>query len=236
MFYTFLLLDCDTAIPGISICTARESYRFVYALVRGETLVEEGEWSRDATILVSVFLVVCMLWLAAVLLNIVNAALRLDPEQVALSVFWEPQLATTLAFGLPHRKMDEARPMERFWNILTNQRDDDDYEHKASGRTDRFLLRFLSIFAVPLWILIGAVTLGWLWPPQVREWIFRPKDFEKTFHKIVSDTPIRQLRQEVHLLKIITYEKAMKTEHELRHLRELLQTISTTASEKGPAS
>jgi len=27
------------------------------------------------------------------------------------------------------------------------------------------------IFFIPLWIIAGVVTCGWLWPPQVREWL-----------------------------------------------------------------
>jgi hypothetical protein len=29
-----------------------------------------------------------------------------------------------------------------------------------------------SIFIIPAWILLGFVTLGWLWPPQIREYFF----------------------------------------------------------------
>lgn len=208
--------------------------------MRGETLVEEGEWSRDAIFLVSVFLVLCMLWVAAVLLNIGIAAVRLDPAEVALQVFWEPQLATVVAFGLPHRRSDAYRPLERLWNLLTNQRDDDydddddDIENKAPvGSIDRVLYGFLSIFIIPLWILIGALTLGWLWPPQVREWLLSPKDFKKTSHQTVPDGPTsqQQLSQEIRLIKLMAYEKAIHLEREIQRVRELLQS---TDDAKGP--
>jgi len=36
-----------------------------------------------------------------------------------------------------------------------------------------FLFRALAIiFIFPLWIIAGVVTIGWLWPPQIREWLF----------------------------------------------------------------
>ena len=36
-----------------------------------------------------------------------------------------------------------------------------------------FLFRFLAItLIIPCWILLGLVTAGWLWPPQVRELLF----------------------------------------------------------------
>lgn len=232
MFYTFLLLDCDTAIPGLSICTARESYRFVYTLIRGETLVDQGEWSKDAILLACVFFVLCLLWVAAVLLHIGIAAVRLDPDEVALVVFWEPQLATVIAFGLPRCQRD--RPLDRFWNILTHQRDgddDDDDERKTSftGSVHRFLLTVLSLFLLPLWIILGTLTLGWLWPPQVREWLFSPNDFKKASNRtsVFSTTAAsqqQQLSQEVRLMKQMAYEKAIHLERELQQLRELVQS------------
>ena len=40
-----------------------------------------------------------------------------------------------------------------------------------------FLFRALAvIFIIPLWIVAGIVTAGWLWPPQIREWLFIQKE------------------------------------------------------------
>ena len=34
-------------------------------------------------------------------------------------------------------------------------------------------LRFLTMaFIIPAWVFLGIVTMGWLWPPQIREFIF----------------------------------------------------------------
>ena len=41
---------------------------------------------------------------------------------------------------------------------------------------DFFIYSFLRLLAafiiIPLWIIVGIVSAGWLWPPQVREFIF----------------------------------------------------------------
>jgi hypothetical protein len=231
MFSTFLLLECDTAIPGTSVCTARESYRFVYALMRGDIPQEGGEWSKDAITLTSVFLVMCILWVAAVLLNVVTAALRIDPDEVTLKAFWEPQLAKVLAIGLSQRQIDAYCPMERLWNILTNQHDDDHNESNVSSKLNALTRGMVGIFLIPLWILAGLLTLGWLWPPQVREWLFRPKGFQKTSRPTASDTPTSKLSHEVRLVKMMTYEKAMDLERELQNLRELVQSKGAGAGE-----
>ena len=31
------------------------------------------------------------------------------------------------------------------------------------------------VFIIPVWLAVGAATAGWLWPPQVREWLFVQK-------------------------------------------------------------
>jgi Ion transport protein/Ankyrin repeats (3 copies) len=39
------------------------------------------------------------------------------------------------------------------------------------------IFRIFAIFvAIPLWLAMGAITAGWLWPPQVREWLFVQKE------------------------------------------------------------
>jgi hypothetical protein len=40
-----------------------------------------------------------------------------------------------------------------------------------------FLCRALAvIFIIPIWMLAGVATAGWLWPPQIREWLFVQKE------------------------------------------------------------
>jgi len=39
-----------------------------------------------------------------------------------------------------------------------------------------FLVRFAAVvFVIPVWLIIGLCTAGWLWPPQVREYLFQQK-------------------------------------------------------------
>jgi hypothetical protein len=35
---------------------------------------------------------------------------------------------------------------------------------------------FAILFVIPLWLALGLVTAGWLWPPQVREFLFVQKE------------------------------------------------------------
>jgi len=66
-----------------------------------------------------------------------------------------------------------------------------------------FILRCTCIVIIPLWLLLGAVSAGYLWPPQVREWLFfasskkedtvLPADME---HKILVNE-IENFRNEI---------------------------------------
>jgi len=58
-----------------------------------------------------------------------------------------------------------------------NHGDDDGYV-KLSVLETLFVVisRFLTIFVIiPLWIALGLLTAGWLWPPQIREALFNGK-------------------------------------------------------------
>jgi hypothetical protein len=35
---------------------------------------------------------------------------------------------------------------------------------------------FAIVFIIPLWLVLGLITAGWLWPPQIREFLFVQKE------------------------------------------------------------
>lgn len=39
---------------------------------------------------------------------------------------------------------------------------------------------FAILFVIPAWILMGFLTAGWLWPPQIREFLFVQKGVFKS--------------------------------------------------------
>ena len=68
------------------------------------------------------------------------------------------------------------------------------------------IFRIFAIFIViPLWLAIGAATAGWLWPPQVREWLFVQRN------TVVSRSELEH--QKLDQLKCIQTDlKALKVE------------------------
>jgi Ion transport protein/Ankyrin repeats (many copies) len=66
-------------------------------------------------------------------------------------------------------------------------------------------------FVIPLWILVGALTAGWLWPPQVREYLF-----------VQKETVVSRAELERHKLQqlMAIQEGLKKLKHDIKHEME----------------
>lgn len=67
------------------------------------------------------------------------------------------------------------------------------------------LVRFGAIFfVIPLWLLVGFCTAGWLWPPQVREWLFQQKKASISRADMAQEitNQMSQLKTEIMKLRI----------------------------------
>lgn len=61
------------------------------------------------------------------------------------------------------------------------------------------------VIVIPLWLIIGAATAGWLWPPQVREYLFVQKE------TAISRAELERQKLE-QLQKIQIHMKSLKTD------------------------
>ena len=67
------------------------------------------------------------------------------------------------------------------WKGLMNLFDPNLYEsYDVSPSSCDFwcyiLVRFAAVlFVIPVWLLVGLASAGWLWPPQVREYLLKQK-------------------------------------------------------------
>ncbi|KAL7493923.1 hypothetical protein ACHAWT_002723 [Skeletonema menzelii] len=96
------------------------------------------------------------------------------------------------------------------WQSLMNLFDRNLYEtYDVQPSSPEFwcyvLVRFGAFFfAIPLWLLIGLCTAGWLWPPQVREWLFQQKKAAISRADMAQEVTnqINQLKAEIMKLRI----------------------------------
>lgn len=147
-------------------------------------------------------------------------------DQRAAIVFWTNRLAyiaemdavangpwKTQAqkfFGIESKDGSEAREItfgKETWKGLM-----DLYEDDIEGGLfsfDTVLLTFFrvvsAVFVIPFWILLGLLTFGWFWPPQMRELIFTSKVFkqqtEADKEELLRKAQVKILNQEVDNMK-----------------------------------
>lgn len=78
---------------------------------------------------------------------------------------------------------NEKESMGRFrsgWRSMMNLFDPNLYETYDVGPSSfefwcYFLVRVAVVVIIPVWLILGLCSFGWLWPPQVREYLLKQK-------------------------------------------------------------
>jgi hypothetical protein len=169
------------------------------------------------------FLVVILL--ANVLIAIVTDSYKVIQDQRAAIVFWTNRLdfiaeMDAIANGPWKRsikrmvgmdttssKVTEVTFGKEFWKRLM-----DLYEDDVDDGT--FSLEFLcytsmrvgaGILIIPIWLIVGLLSFGILWPPQIRESVFTSKVLKHSSIGEIEDelrkTQVKGIKQEVQILK-----------------------------------
>ena len=79
-------------------------------------------------------------------------------------------------------QQEDMRPID-FWNDILN--------------------KTLAVLVIPPWLILGFVTVGILWPPQVREWLFVQKETAASRAEIERRKleQLQEIRRDTELLK-----------------------------------
>ncbi|VEU40414.1 unnamed protein product [Pseudo-nitzschia multistriata] len=119
------------------------------------------------------------------------------------------------------------------WNDVLELFDHDSWTEDGPFSLDFILCAFLraaALVLVPLWILAGALVVGLLWPPQIREKLFvsavtlHSSETEK--EETQRKTQIERVRREVGLLR----EDLLR--ESARHRTQIIQMKSAIAERK----
>ena len=249
MFHTLLQIDCTAAFAVTPVCSLRDAYRVVYMLIRGESLVDmqgTAEMSALAIVLVAFFLLFLVVFMIGLVLVILVAASKLDFADVALESFWEHKLAAH--FDAVDLGISEIEPkisersccdntsgrLEQVWTLLTVSvtggtatKKKHWYAGSTSAGWKGWVLSLLAVFLIPIWLVLGALTFGLAWPPQVRRFLFRPigRSQKKQEHKAAADhtaAQVLRMREDMMQLKILSFERSYDLEKEVMELKDLL--------------
>jgi hypothetical protein len=233
----------------------------VYTMLLGEVDETMFEDSSVATWLFACFMFLVVILLANVLIAIVVDSFKIVQDQRAAIVFWMNRLekvaemnAIANAVGLGSIKNNEVPAVnfsgKEFWKRLTDLFDEiteEDYtwlEFWTNVMPPRIIAAFCII---PAWLFLGFITAGWLWPPQVREFIFTStvsrysSDSEKEDElrktqvvllqkevKELSEVFAQELvieRTQVVQMKSQIDHKIIEIESELKNIRRIMQML-----------
>jgi hypothetical protein len=184
---------CTGDDEDFSFCNFWDSFLTVYTMLLGEVDETKFADSAFATALFITFMFLVVILLANVLIAIVTDSYKVIQDQRAAIVFWTNRLDFVAEmdaiangpwkkrlrgiFGMTDEE-DSGNPEtifgKEFWKRLVDLFEDDVEENMLSVEFWAYnFLRVVTAFIIlPLWVLVGILSAGWLWPPQVREYVF----------------------------------------------------------------
>lgn len=215
--------DADVVRP---YCNFWESFLSLYTMLLGNVQEDDFKNSVIATVFFVLYMFLVVILLANVLIAIVTDSYKVIQDQRAAIVFWTNRLdfvaeMDAIANGPWKGKLKKAfgivgidsssnkseKVGKDLWARCTELFDD---EVEAGVFSVDFVLYtitriIVAVFVIPLWLLLGVVSLGWLWPPQVRESVFTSAVFKHSSDSMKEDemrrTQIKLLQEEVVALK-----------------------------------
>ena len=186
--------SCPGKVDNGSFCDDWTAFLSVYTMLLGEVGEEEFLDLPVATALFIIFMFLVVILLANVLIAIVTDSYKVIQDQRAAIVFWTNRLdfvaeMDAIANGPWKRRIREFFHVKdgpentghvdvsfgkEFWKRLMDLFEDDAEDNFFTVEFWAFnLLRvFAALMIIPAWIVLGLLSAGWLWPPQLREAIF----------------------------------------------------------------
>jgi hypothetical protein len=238
MIYTVTHINCENALGGTAVCSMRESYRLVYFLLIGEPIADLGDEPIGAgiTVLAVLFLSILLLLILSFFTMVVLAGQKWDYENMALTSFWEPKL-TYLLFACRSTSGDKnLSKSETAWRIAVDilfgrEGTKGTYWYACFTQKSplvRLCFWAVTVVLVPIWLILGFASLGLLWPPQVRRFIFKPcigdsyKPSSNTSATEFYASQVSSMRHELAQVRDMSYERSNDIQRDVRELKEIL--------------
>jgi flagellar basal body-associated protein FliL len=210
-----------------SYCTSRSSFLATFSMMLGEVSEEQfvklSSW--PAVFLYALFMFLVVILLATVLIAVVTQSYKVIQDQEATVVFYTNRLdflAQTDALSIgpwsrlfPRDTEKEAERSKTIWDSLMTElqygpRNISTMEYISYTLPRQLIIVFLII---PIWMVLGLITAGWLLPPQFGEDLFSSNPRQRRFKAQTEDEKQyyrrreeAQLGKEVQLTRDFFYE------------------------------
>jgi hypothetical protein len=245
----YTLEDC---IDG-GICSLSKAYGLVYSTMIGHPVLtdEDYEVPTGIFVIILLFTILCLWWIVSVIAIIVTESSRIDRQQLSLAWYWEPKSTLTVLTSTESKqtKISESPSLvaqycdgsEKFWHIFSSalRREKSDVHWDACCFQSTQMLMFtgfVAFFVLPIWFVLGLLTLGVLWPPQIRRWIFCPRPAGSTMLRKsrlgrrsyglhdddLTKTKLSKLRSDLIDLKAITQDQNHRIRKDLGSIKDVI--------------
>lgn len=238
-----LYQDRDSSGDSVEICSLWDSFKIVYLLIIGEGFLGAEASSDNSTIIILLLFILLafLLILHMISLAIFNLRERRLSYTTSVNSFWSPMLVHVLFIrnlrGHFCRKGSNEESLssrlENMWDYIIFSYSNVDikdtkwwYLQQDLGKSHllgkKWFVRIIGAFIImPLWICLGAVSFGILWPPQFRQWIFQLKfdDDEQQPVRAISTRGATSLQSDISNMKMMLYDRFQGVETELYELR-----------------
>ena len=244
-----ILVTLEDCVDG-SICSLADAYTTIYWIILGEPIIGVGEFSAfenpmstSMIVLLMFYTLLWLFWLVSIVAMMVSEAHRLDRHQIALQWFWVPKVTLTVSSRLPFKEATKDRTtcmerycdfLERLWHVLLSSIRGGHLKGEVYWDSWCFrpgfihLTRLMAFIIMPIWFCLGVATLGFLWPPQLRRWLFSTQiqNFGKkpqgTLQERLSVVKLSHLKGEIETFQSKSIDQNHAMQEDLAQIKELL--------------
>jgi hypothetical protein len=249
-----VLLTLEDCVDG-NICGLSDAYTTIYWIILGEPLLGVGEFSvfenpmsTSMIVLLMFFTLLWIFWLVSVIAMTVSEAHRLNRHRIALRWFWVPKVTLTITARLYFKETTKDRPtcmqrycdvMERSWHVLSSSIKGGHLKGEVYWDSWCFqpgvihFTRLMAFIVIPIWFCFGVVTLGFLWPPQLRRWLFSTRILnygkrpEGTFQEHLSAAKLSHLKGEIEEFQSKSMDQNHAMQEDLAQIKAILLRAMT---------
>jgi hypothetical protein len=214
-------------------------------MILGQPVISDDTvYSSAAMATIVVFTLLVFWWIVSVLGATISEASQLNRHQISLASFWEPKVSLTImAFGgIDDKTPSQPTFMDRYCDFMSNlwsimvaaligKRFDIEqwYSCCLRSRPMSMIAQFLAMLVLPIWLVVGVITFGLLWPPQVRRWLFTIGGIhtplngpDQNLEGGLSKAKLSQLQLDITELKTATYDQGSEVQRDLAMIKDVL--------------
>mmetsp|Transcript_21835 Transcript_21835/g.31620 ORF Transcript_21835/g.31620 Transcript_21835/m.31620 type:complete len:267 (-) Transcript_21835:77-877(-) len=230
-------------------CTFRDSLATVYFMLLGQIGPDEIDGSTVGKVIYAIFMFIVVILLTNVLIAIVTDSYNHIKSSKAQQVFWYNKFAQITEVEILSDFLHKFKCIQRceewtetwsckIWNNWVDFKNADGdyvYNHKGiCGNLCYWSILFVSYFLVLIWLIVGLYFGGYIWPPQVRKFIFSYNVKEVTSARSTKHNTIYSnecLTEQINSLREETKMNRNNLKKEINCLREDVKEIKNLLRE-----